>query len=133
MKILLVDDSEDMIHLMTFLFESQGHIIYTAYSGNQALKSIEDSIPDLMFLDHNMEDMSGPQFLRKLYEFHPELHILTVMITGMQKDQVDPSYIDEILQKPVNVNIMLNLSDKYLGKRKTPMFKNRPGVSLNVH
>ena len=39
-KILIVDDEEDIVSLLKICFEAQGYLVLTAYNGNEALEKL---------------------------------------------------------------------------------------------
>lgn len=57
-KILIVDDEEDIVSLLKICFEAQGYLVLTAYNGNEALEKLNQH-PDLILLDIMMPDRDG--------------------------------------------------------------------------
>ncbi len=57
--ILIVDDSNHILKLLSTMLESQGYSVELATSGRLALKSLELLAPDLVLLDINMPGMDG--------------------------------------------------------------------------
>ena len=57
-KILIVDDEKDLCEILQFNLESEGFIIDTAYSGEEALKKAVQEF-DLILLDVMMGGISG--------------------------------------------------------------------------
>jgi diguanylate cyclase (GGDEF)-like protein len=58
-QILVVDDSPDIIELLTDTLARQGYRIRSAASGSEALSSVAAEAPDLILLDIKMPDMDG--------------------------------------------------------------------------
>jgi len=58
-QILLVDDSPDIIELLTDTLTRQGYRVRSASSGSEALSSVAAEVPDLILLDIRMPDMDG--------------------------------------------------------------------------
>ncbi len=78
--ILLVDDEQDFLDPITFWLESKGYIVKIASNGLQALDSLKETTPDIIFLDVNMPVMDGITALKKIREMNPDIPI--IMITG---------------------------------------------------
>jgi len=57
--ILLIDDSNDNLRLLSTMLKSQGYTVKKAISGKFALQSMEVIDPDLILLDVNMPEMNG--------------------------------------------------------------------------
>ena len=58
-KILIVDDSADIVEFLADLLQATGYAICTASSGPEALEQIECERPDLVLLDVMMPNMTG--------------------------------------------------------------------------
>ena len=61
-KALIVDDSRLACKVMVKMLKSFGIQTYEAYSAEEALKALEQSHPDIIFLDHTMPGMDGRNF-----------------------------------------------------------------------
>jgi len=62
--VMVVDDDADILDVTRLTLEGGGYRVLPARSGAQALRTLEDSRPDLILLDINMPDMDGWQVLR---------------------------------------------------------------------
>ena len=68
-KLLHVDDDEDILELAKMALEISGDIeVVQCPSGHDALWKVNEFIPDVFLLDVMMPDMTGPQTLEKLRE-----------------------------------------------------------------
>ncbi|MCX5636920.1 MAG: diguanylate cyclase, partial [Planctomycetota bacterium] len=65
-QILVVDDSPDIIELLTDTLARQGYRVRSAASGSEALSSVAVEVPDLILLDIRMPDMDGYEVCRHL-------------------------------------------------------------------
>ncbi len=68
-------------------------LVLEAVSGNDLLKKLNDSTPDVILLDLEMEDMNGVDATLKLKELYPEIKII---ILTMHKEERMTSYLMEI-------------------------------------
>lgn len=101
--ILVVDDSSDMLLLLKTVLEIGDFGVFTAQSGKEALKVLSEiNSPDLILLDMQMDEMSGPEFLVKLNEKMPDLikAVPVVFLTGM--DQVPKGNAVGFIRKPID-------------------------------
>lgn len=64
-KILIVDDEEDLCEILGFNLESEGFVVETAHSAEEALKLLNEE-HDLILLDVMMEGMSGFKMAEKV-------------------------------------------------------------------
>lgn len=78
-RILVVDDLEDNILLLTTMLEDEGYHVEPATSGKEALAKIEMSAPNLVLLDVMMPDMNGFQVIEEIRK-NPQLAKLPVIL-----------------------------------------------------
>lgn len=65
-ELLVVDDDEDLLWLMTDVLVEAGFSVETAENGQKGLESVARRKPDLILLDMKMPVMDGWQFAREL-------------------------------------------------------------------
>ncbi len=58
-RVLIVDDEEDLLNLVSAIFRSEGFEVLTANSGEAALEILESEHVDLILLDVMMPEMDG--------------------------------------------------------------------------
>lgn len=80
LKILVVDDEQNIREVLQEFFISEGYETLTAGSGSEALLMFRDFAPQIIFLDIRMPDMDGLQSLRRIHEIDPNVEV--VMISG---------------------------------------------------
>ncbi|MBV9387166.1 MAG: diguanylate cyclase [Chroococcidiopsidaceae cyanobacterium CP_BM_ER_R8_30] len=65
-KILIVDDSEDYLCVLTNILRQEKYSVLTANNGIEALHVAADEHPDLVLLDSFMPDMDGFEFMNEI-------------------------------------------------------------------
>jgi DNA-binding NtrC family response regulator len=75
-KLLVVDDDDDMRQDLSRLFRKQGHEVTAAVSGEDALNKAAHARFDVALLDLHLPGISGIDLLTKLKEQQPELEAL---------------------------------------------------------
>ena len=78
-KILVIDNHPVMLKFMTDLLEKQGHQVLTAEDGLSALAILESYIPDIIFVDLIMPNISGDK-LCPIIRAKPELKDVYLVI-----------------------------------------------------
>ena len=78
LKICLVDDDEDVRHLMERMLNNAGVRQVKCFSGGrEALDYLgSEALPDLVILDQNMPEMNGARAMALIRERYPEMPIL---------------------------------------------------------
>jgi len=67
-KILIIDDEEMTVQLISILLERRGYEVIKAYRAEDGLRKAYRSHPDLILLDIMMPDMDGWEVCRRLRE-----------------------------------------------------------------
>ncbi|HZU86982.1 MAG TPA: diguanylate cyclase [Anaerolineaceae bacterium] len=65
--ILVVDDNDINLQLITFVLEEHGYLVRPASSGKRALEEVEKKPPDLILLDVMMPEMDGFEVSARLH------------------------------------------------------------------
>ena len=78
--ILVVDDEASIRDALKQLFEYEGHKVALASDGIEALAFLEESRPDLIFLDVKMPGLDGLEVLKRIRD--RDSAALVVMISG---------------------------------------------------
>lgn len=75
-KILLIDDEQDILEIISYNLEKEGYQVFTATNGNEGIVKAKEILPDLILLDVMMPEKDGIetcQDLRKLKELQKTL------------------------------------------------------------
>lgn len=98
--LLLVDDEEDILALLSDLFTLKGYRVSAAASGEEALRLAEHG-PDLILLDVNMPGMDGFSLCRRIRDFVScPILFLTAKIEDADKVQGFACGGDDYILKP---------------------------------
>ena len=76
MKILVVDDDENILLFYKEDLEEEGYEVIAVDSGKKALQLFEEENPDLVSLDISIPDINGIELLRIMKEKTPHLPII---------------------------------------------------------
>lgn len=103
-KILVIDDEENIVNLLKDFFEIEGFLVYTAYSGVEALKKIEVK-PDIILLDINMPEMDGIEVCKRIRDF-VSCPILFLTAKIEEQDRINGLMIggDDYITKPFSID-----------------------------
>ncbi len=120
-NILLLESDNAYKILLTKMiknFKSDFNII-TETSGLEAISKVIQYDPALIILNHNLEDMIGIEFIKKLFELNLRRKIQIIVIGNIDKAFISDYRelgIEFILNKPLNVNSFNNAIEKSLLK-----------------
>jgi|TARA_R100000750_G_C2344833_1_gene95846 two-component system sensor histidine kinase/response regulator len=87
--ILVVDDSKQNVLLLSHVLQSEGFRVEKSYDGDEALKKIEEVVPDLILLDIMMPKMSGLEVGNALrMSEHKDIPIIFLSSSNESVDKV---------------------------------------------
>ena len=103
LRILIVDDEENVLNALKRLFRKEPYEILTAISGEEGLKILDDHQADLIISDLKMPEMNGIEFLKRAKEKNSVP--LRIMLTGHADlksiiEAIDHGEIYRFLLKP---------------------------------
>ena len=123
-KILYVDDTEMNLMVLTGLLEQTRVQVDTAASGEQALKLLDNTVYDVMLIDHRMPKMDGVELLGRIKgaSDNPNRNSASIALTanvveGEREICINAGF-DDYLEKPVNGKRLEEMLIKYLPKDK---------------
>lgn len=99
--ILIVEDDEDLRHLLRTSLALAGYDVLEAGNGFEALQKLDQSPPDLVVLDIMLPQISGLVVRQELAAHALTREIPVVIITG-SATEFDPTYAACILRKPIS-------------------------------
>jgi DNA-binding response OmpR family regulator len=108
-KILLVDDEEKFVKTLSERFRLREQSSEVALDGEQALKKVDENIPDVMVLDLKMPGMDGLEVLRKVKETFPEVQVIILTGKGTEEDEEEARRLGafDYLRKPVEIEALM--------------------------
>jgi two-component system, chemotaxis family, chemotaxis protein CheY len=120
-KILTVDDSRMVRVIVSKTFAPLGYEILEASNGAQALITAQEQLPDLIFLDITMGDMSGLAVLEQL-RATPELaNTPVIMLTAESGhatlERADKLKVSGYVSKPFKGEQLLALAEPFLAPK----------------
>jgi len=79
-KVLLVDDEQDFVEMLSLRLNEMGEKITVAYRGQEGLDTLEKTDIDVVILDIKMPGMDGIETLREIKKRFPLVEV--IMLTG---------------------------------------------------
>jgi signal transduction histidine kinase/DNA-binding response OmpR family regulator len=113
LRILVADDNVDAAESLVKLFQLMGHETYLAHDGIEALKTAQDIIPDVAFLDIGMPGMNGNEVVAALKKERGLAHVVSVALTGWgaahDRAESKVAGFDHHMTKPMNIDLIKTL------------------------
>lgn len=106
MKILVVDDEQDLCEILQYNLETEGYEVDTANSAEEAMQ-MQLTGYSLLLLDIMMGEMSGFQMARRLKEQPATAHIPIIFITALDNEDSTVKGLnigaDDYIAKPISI------------------------------
>lgn len=121
MKILVVDDKQAVLTLLSELLNSEGHEVVTAQNGLDGYEKYQNDCFDLLVIDHLMPLMDGIQLLKNISqkeEFSPAIIFMTTQGRDNLSELIEQSLCDTVINKPIDESHFLSLIHQ-LNKQNT--------------
>jgi CheY-like chemotaxis protein len=81
-KILVIEDNEPNLYLITYILERRGYEVISAYDGIEGLALAEKEKPDLVLTDLQLPKMDGYETARRIKSNPALAHIPVVAVTA---------------------------------------------------
>jgi DNA-binding response OmpR family regulator len=81
-KILIVEDEESLLSLVTILLTSKGYKVEGVMDGHSALESVTNMKPDLILLDIMIPGIDGLEVCREIKSNEATRHIPVILLTA---------------------------------------------------
>jgi len=110
-RVLVVDDSDQLVGLIGMWLEDEGYSVFTATSGAQALESIAADHPEILLLDLIIPAPDGfgvCQALRR-HVNPPEIILMTGMSDPNRLRRVEDFGVFALLRKPLTQETVLDV------------------------
>lgn len=126
MKILIVEDDENILSLLQRGFEEEGYVIDSSSDGDEAEYLITTSVYDIIILDWMLPSKSGIDVLKSIRE----KNITTPVIMLTAKDEIDDKILglnlgaDDYISKP--------FSFKELQARAIALYRRSSFIGSNI-
>ena len=120
LSVLLVDDDEDAIEVLTTMMTACGAEVVFARSAPEGLAHL-DTTPhlDVVITDISMPRIDGYEFTRKIREHSSPVHraLPVIALTGFHQTYVITETFDAFLQKPVDLDRLCAVIKILLARR----------------
>ncbi|MBI2793982.1 MAG: response regulator transcription factor [Ignavibacteria bacterium] len=110
-KILVVDDEQDIVDLISYNLGKEGYKVFTASNGTKAVEVATALHPDLVILDIMMPGMDGFDVCRTLRR-NASTQSVAIMFLTAKSGEIDQILglelgADDYIQKPISPRVLI--------------------------
>jgi len=105
-NILIIDDEKSQRDILYGYLNKKGYKVFTAESGSQGIKIINENLVDIVFSDFKMPEMTGLEILAKVSQINPEISFVIITAYGTVENAVNAMHLGayDYISKPVNLD-----------------------------
>ncbi|MCX8083234.1 MAG: response regulator [bacterium] len=105
-KVLVIEDNNQNLYLITFLLEKNGFEVIPARNGYEGILLAEETSPDVILLDIQLPQMDGFTVIKELRKIRALKDIPIVAVTSYamvgDRERALESGFDAYIEKPIN-------------------------------
>ena len=138
-KILLVDDEQDILEIVGYNLSQEGYKIVTASNGKEAIAVAKKERPQLIIMDVMMPEMDGMEACENIRKI-PELsNVLITFLTARSEDYSQVAGFDagadDYIAKPIKPKLLVSKVKALLRRLKddTPSSENLNVGSIEIN
>jgi two-component system alkaline phosphatase synthesis response regulator PhoP len=133
-KILLVDDEQDILEIVGYNLAQEGYQIVTASNGKEAIVKAKKELPHLIIMDVMMPEMDGMEACENIRKI-PELnHVIITFLTARSEDYSQVAGFDagadDYIAKPIKPKLLVSKVKALLRRLKEE--ESKGSETLNV-
>ena len=106
-KVLIVDDDETMVELLSTKLRTEGYEIFVANNGHLGLEECKKIKPDLIITDLMMPEMDGLDFILQVRKDDEEVPILGISGFPGKKEVAINLGATDFLEKPTSPKALM--------------------------
>ncbi len=111
-KILLVDDEQDILEIVGYNLTQEGYQVTTAVNGREAVAKAKKELPHLIIIDVMMPEMDGMEAVENIRKI-PELsNVIITFLTARSEDYSQVAGFDagadDYIAKPIKPKLLVS-------------------------
>jgi two-component system alkaline phosphatase synthesis response regulator PhoP len=121
-RILLVDDEQDILEIVGYNLSQEGYQVYTAKNGVEAVAKAKKKNPHLVILDVMMPEMDGIEACETIRNTPGLENTIITFLTARGEDYSQlagfEAGADDYIQKPIKPKVLMSKVKALLRRRK---------------
>lgn len=117
-KILIIEDNEQNMYMLTYLLESNNYQVFQSFGGTEGIAQAEKIHPDIILLDIQLPKMDGYSVARELRKNKdlakvPIIAVTSYAMTG-DKEKAFESGATGYIEKPIDPDTFISQMEVYI-------------------
>jgi CheY-like chemotaxis protein len=111
-KILIIEDNEQNMYMLTYLLESNNYEVFQSFSGTEGIALAKKTQPDVILLDIQLPEMDGYAVARELRKNKeltgiPIIAVTSYAMTG-DKEKAFEAGATGYIEKPIDPDTFIS-------------------------
>ena len=117
-RILVIEDQEQNLYLVTYILERRGHRVIAARDGRTGVSIARSAVPDLILLDIQLPTMTGYEVAEALRSESALSHVPIIAVTSYampgDREQAMAAGCAGYIEKPIDPDTFAGEVEAYL-------------------
>lgn len=113
-KILIVEDTEDILEMLDFIIQRHGHQSSMACCRAELLANLSIITPDLILMDVMLKNEDGRKLCKEVKEMNPNIKVILLSASFEKLKSYRENKADDFIEKPFDINTLLAKINKHL-------------------
>ncbi len=115
-KLLIVDDSDALLEVMTNILERNGYVVRTLSRAKDVYKAIDEFKPDLLILDIFLAGEDGREICKELRKKAETKDLCVLVFSASPKNLENYQEYDanDVIEKPFDISLLMEKIEKVL-------------------
>ena len=120
-KLLIVDDSADLLETMKYVLERKDYIVRTLINADNIYREINEFQPDLLILDIRVAGEDGREICKELKKSPQNNELPVLMFSASPKllEDYESCYADDFMEKPFQLTDLVEKIKLVLSRTST--------------
>lgn len=114
LNILIVDDDSTTCQLLELILRQKNCFTVSAYNLTEAKIKLQEQPPDAVFLDNQLPDGKGVDFIDYIKQTNPSIKV--ILVTGAEIILTNKNYPDYFLEKPLSKSLIFKIVDSIISQ-----------------
>jgi two-component system alkaline phosphatase synthesis response regulator PhoP len=127
-KILIAEDDESILQLLSTVFSLEDYEVFCATDGEEAIRIWREDNPEVVLLDIQLPKMDGYQVCKAIKSDSTTSHVKVIMLSGMTQDyefiKALKAGCDDFIKKPFSLTFLVEKVKELLRSEKQGEFGN---------
>ncbi len=117
-RVLIIDDSSELLEVFKIIFEKQGYEIITQSSSTDIFSIVQDNKIDILLLDVFLNGINGRDICKQLKSDPLTNYFPIVLISASPENLIDLNECgaDGFIEKPFDINFIVSKINSLLGQ-----------------